>query len=458
MATTTSTEPSEVDAAFDLALTDSQALVQRTAREFATERLLPIAHDIDEQGAVPPAILKELASLGFMGVYVPEELGGSGLDTVSYILACEEINRACASTGVIMQAHNSLASSPILHFGTPAQRERWLRPMSRGDLLGCFALSEPASGSDAAGLQMTAKRDGAGWVLNGTKNFITNGVSADVIVAFAQTEPGSRHKGITAFIVGKPSPGLSVGRVEQKLGIRGSDTAQLVFENVRVDDDQRLGEVGQGFKIALATLDGGRIGIAAQAVGIARACLEDSLAYAKERQAFGKPIAELQAIQWMLADMATEVDAARLLVWRAATLKDRGEHERGEDVDRPHEEPALRAWHPQAGQAAQEEIDGAERDDDESPEDECVREAAYVVRPFQQLALQEVDDELVPEALPELFGPVLVPAQPQVPVQLPGPVGERAEPEHGDERQHGGAEPLRRRDQLKLTRACPRRR
>jgi butyryl-CoA dehydrogenase len=226
---------------------------------------------------------------------------------------------------VIMQAHNSLASSPILHFGTAAQHERWLRPMSRGDLLGCFALSEPASGSDAAGLQMTAKRDGAGWVLNGTKNFITNGVSADVIVAFAQTEPGSRHKGITAFIVGKPSPGLSVGRVEQKLGIKGSDTAQLVFENVRVEDDQRLGAVGQGFKIALSTLDGGRIGIAAQAVGIARACLEDSLAYAKERQAFGKPIAELQAIQWMLADMATEVDAARLLAWRAATLKDRGE-------------------------------------------------------------------------------------------------------------------------------------
>src|SRR5256885_8741072 len=180
MATTTSTEPAEVGAAFDLALTESQELVQRTARDFATERLLPIAGDIDERGAVPPAILKELADLGFMGVYVPEVLGGSGLDTVSYILACEEINRACASTGVIMQAHNSLASSPILHFGTTAQQERWLRPLARGDMLGCFALSEPASGSDAAGLQMTAKRDGAAWVLNGTKNFITNGVSADL--------------------------------------------------------------------------------------------------------------------------------------------------------------------------------------------------------------------------------------------------------------------------------------
>jgi butyryl-CoA dehydrogenase len=319
---TTSTESG---AAFDLELTGSQELVRRTARDFATEKLLPIAHDIDEQGRVPPAILKELASLGFMGVYVPEELGGAGADAVSYILASEEINRACASTGVVMQSHNSLACDPILHFGTKAQQERWLRPLARGEKLGCFALTEPVSGSDAAGLQMTAKRDGSGWRLGGTKNFITNGVSADVVVAFAQTQPGSRHKGITAFIVDKPSSGLTVGRVEQKLGIKGSDTAQLVFDNVRVEDDQRLGEIGGGFKIALSALDGGRIGIAAQAVGIARACLEDSLAYAKDRQAFGKPIAELQAIQWMLADMATEVDAARLMAWRAATLKDRGE-------------------------------------------------------------------------------------------------------------------------------------
>ena len=322
MATTTSTESG---AAFDLELTESQRLVQRTARDFATERLLPVAHDIDEAGRVPPAILKELASLGFMGVYVPEELGGAGADALSYILASEEINRACASTGVIMQSHNSLACDPILHFGTKAQHERWLRPLARGDKLGCFALTEPASGSDAAGLQMTAKRDGSAWLLNGTKNFITNGVSADVVVAFAQTQPGSRHKGVTAFIVDKPSSGLTVGRVEQKLGIKGSDTAQLVFDNVRVEDEQRLGDVGSGFKIALAALDGGRIGIAAQAVGIGRACLEDSLAYAKERQAFGKPIAELQAIQWMLADMAAEIDAACLMTWRAATLKDRGE-------------------------------------------------------------------------------------------------------------------------------------
>jgi butyryl-CoA dehydrogenase len=322
MATITTTE---AGAAFDLALTESQELVQRTARAFAMEKLLPLAHDIDEKGKVPTAILAEMASLGFMGVYVPEDLGGAGADAVSYILASEEINRACASTGVIMQSHNSLACDPILHWGTAEQQARWLRPLAQGKKLGCYALSEPVSGSDAAGLQMTAKRDGSGWVLNGTKNFITNGVSADVVVTFAQTQPGSRHKGIAAFVVDKPTKGLTVGRVEQKLGIKGSDTAQLVFEDVRVGDDQRLGEVGQGFKIALSALDGGRIGIAAQAIGIARACLEDSLAYAKERQAFGRPIAELQAIQWMLADMATEVDAARLLAWRAATLKDRGE-------------------------------------------------------------------------------------------------------------------------------------
>jgi butyryl-CoA dehydrogenase len=190
MATTTTTEPTDAGAAFDLSLTDSQELVQRTARDFATEKLLPIAHDIDEQGKIPPAILRELAALGFMGIYVPEELGGAGLDTVSYILASEEINRACASTGVVMQAHNSLACGPLLKWGTPEQKERWLRPLAAGDKLGCFALTEPASGSDAAGLQMTATRDGSGWQLRGTKNFITNGVTSDVVVVFAQSEPG----------------------------------------------------------------------------------------------------------------------------------------------------------------------------------------------------------------------------------------------------------------------------
>ena len=322
MATTTSTDAAP---RFDLELSDSQELVRRTAREFAAERLLPIAARIDEEGRVPPEIIRELGRLGFMGIYVPEELGGAGADAVSYALVSEEINRACASTGVVMASHTSLVCDPLLHFGTPAQQRRWLVPLARGEKLGCFALSEPASGSDAAAMRTSARPDGTSWVINGTKNFITNGASADVVIVFAQTDPAQRHHGIAAFVVEKPTPGLSIGKVEHKLGIRGSDTAQLVFEDVRVGDDQRLGEVGGGFKLALATLDGGRISIAAQAVGIARACLEDALAYAKQREAFGKPIVEHQAIQWMLADMATEIDAARLLVWRAASLKDRGE-------------------------------------------------------------------------------------------------------------------------------------
>ena len=313
------------DTGFDLALTAEQELVQRTARAFATERLLPIAADIDRDGAVPKAILTALAGLGFMGVCVPTDLGGAGLDAVSYVLALEEINRACASTGVIMSVNNSLVCDPLLRCGNAVQQERWLRPLAAGTALGCFALSEPASGSDAKSMRTSARRDGNGWVLNGTKNFITNGASADTVLVFAQTDPGLGHRGIAAFVVDKPSPGLTVGKIEHKLGIRGSDTAQLVFEDCRVGAEQLLGAVGEGFKIALSTLDGGRVSIAAQAVGIARACLEDALAYAKERQAFGKPIADLQAIQWMLADMATETDAARLLTWRAAALKERGE-------------------------------------------------------------------------------------------------------------------------------------
>jgi alkylation response protein AidB-like acyl-CoA dehydrogenase len=310
---------------FDLSLTEEQELVQRTAREFAREKVLPRAREIDEGGAVPRELLRELGALGFMGIYVPESEGGAGLDVLSYTLVLEEINRACASTGVVLCSHVSLAVDPLLHHGNPAQKERFLRPLARGEKLGCFALSEPASGSDAAAMRTSARRDGDAWVLNGTKNFITNGASADIAIVFAQTDPGSKHKGIAAFVVERGTPGFGVGKVEHKLGIRGSDTAQLVFQDCRVPAANLLGEAGQGFKIALSTLDGGRISIAAQAVGIARACLEDSLAYAKEREAFGKKIAEFQAIQWKLADMATEIDAARLLTWRAATLKDRGE-------------------------------------------------------------------------------------------------------------------------------------
>ena len=317
---------------FDLSLTEEQELARKAARDFATEKVLPRAAEIDEQGRIPRELIAEMGALGFMGSYVPERYGGSGLDAVSYALIVEEINRACVSTGVVLCSHMSLAVDPILHHGSEEQKARFLPGMARGERIGCFALSEPASGSDAAAMRTSARRDGDTWVLNGTKNFITNGSIADVAVVFAQTQapgsgderPAERHKGIAAFVVETKTPGFAVGKLERKLGIRGSDTAQLVFEDCRVPAANLLGGVGDGFRIALSTLDGGRISIAAQAVGIARACLEDALAYANERQAFGKRIGEFQAIQWMLADMATEIDAARLLTWRAAALKDAG--------------------------------------------------------------------------------------------------------------------------------------
>ena len=325
MATTTA------ETGFDLTLTDEQELTQRAARDFSTEKILPRAAEIDEQGKIPPEILREMGALGFMGTYVPERYGGPGLDAVSYALVVEEINRACASTGVVLCSHMSLAVDPILNHGSDAQKEKYLPRLARGEWIGCFALSEPASGSDAAALRTSARRDGDHWILNGTKNFITNGLLSNVAIVFAQTQgenaerQAQKRKGIAAFIVDKGTPGFSVGKLEKKLGIRGSDTAQLIFQDARVPAENLLGEVSEGYRIALSTLDGGRISIAAQAVGIARACLEDSLAYARQREAFGKRVADFQAIQWMLADMATEIDAARLLTWRAAAMKDAGE-------------------------------------------------------------------------------------------------------------------------------------
>jgi butyryl-CoA dehydrogenase len=319
------TQATAAPAAFDLTLTEEQVLAQRTARDWARERVLPIAGEIDEKGAVPRELVREMAELGFMGIDVPEKWGGAGLDMVAYVLVMEEVNRACASTGVILGSHVSLATAPLLRYGTDEQKERLLAPLARGEKLGCFALSEPASGSDAAAMRTSAKRDGDSWVLNGTKNFITNGAFADTTIVFAQTDPAKKHHGIVALVVEKGTAGFTVGKLEKKLGIRGSDTAQLHFSDCRVPDGNRLGEAGDGFKVALSALDGGRAGIAAQAVGIGRACLEDSLAYAQEREAFGQKIAEFQAIQWKLADMATEIDAARLLTWRAAALKDRGQ-------------------------------------------------------------------------------------------------------------------------------------
>jgi butyryl-CoA dehydrogenase len=309
----------------EFGLTEDQALVQRTAREFARNEVLPRAAEIDQNHRHPTELVAGMAELGLLGMAVPEEYGGAGLDTVSYVLAMEEISRACASTGVIMSVNNSLVCDPILKFGSEAQKREHLVPLAQGRKLGCFALSEPEAGSDAAAQKTVARRDGDGWVLNGVKNWITNGPVADLVVLFAMSAPDQGVKGISAFVIPmKDTPGLRCGPPDHKLGIRGSQSCQIFLEEVRLPGEALLGEAGQGFKVAMSTLDGGRIGIAAQALGIARACLEDSLDYAGQRKTFGKPIAQHQAIQWKLADMATELDAARLLTLRAAGLKDKG--------------------------------------------------------------------------------------------------------------------------------------
>lgn len=302
--------------------TEDQLAVQTTAREFATNEVLPKAAEIDREHRHPAELVKRMAELGFLGIAVPEEFGGSGLDNISYALAMEEVSRACASTGVIMSVNNSLVCDPINRFGTEAQKREWLTPLASGKLLGCFALSEPEAGSDAAAQKTTAEKHGEEWVINGTKNWITNGPVADVCVLFTMNDKAAGHKGITAFILPMKTKGVRTGPPDDKMGIRGSKSSQIFLDDVRLTDAHLLGTVGGGFKVAMSTLDGGRIGIAAQALGIARAALEDSLAYALQRRTFGKPIAQHQAIQFKLADMATEIDAARLLTLRAAYLKD----------------------------------------------------------------------------------------------------------------------------------------
>jgi butyryl-CoA dehydrogenase len=302
--------------------TEEQKAVQTTAREFATNEVLPKAAEIDREHRHPAELVKRMAELGFLGIAVPEEYGGSGFDHVSYALAMEEISRACASTGVIMSVNNSLVCDPIYRFGTEEQKKEWLTPLASGKLLGCFALSEPEAGSDAAAQKTTAEKSGDTWTINGTKNWITNGPVADVCVLFTMNDKAAGHKGITAFILPMKTKGVRVGTPDDKLGIRGSKSSQIFLDDVKLPDSLLLGGVGGGFKVAMSTLDGGRIGIAAQALGIARAALEDSLAYAQQRRTFGKPIAQHQAIQFKLADMATEIDAARLLTLRAAWLKD----------------------------------------------------------------------------------------------------------------------------------------
>jgi butyryl-CoA dehydrogenase len=303
-------------------LTEEQRMIQDMARNFADKEVAPIAAELDETHRFPVELAKKMGELGLMGVSVPEQYGGAGMDYVCYAVALEEISRACANTGVIMSVNNSLVCDPILNNATEEQKQRFLAPLAAGRKIGCFGLTEPSAGSDASNQKTTAVLDGNEWILNGSKVFITNGSHADTVVVFAMTDKSKGLKGISTFIVEKGTPGFKVGKIEKKLGLNASGTAELIFEDCRISKDQLLGQVGQGFKIAMQTLDGGRIGIGAQAVGIARAAMEQSVKYSLEREQFNQPIAKFQAIQWMLADMATEIDAARLLVHRAAQMKD----------------------------------------------------------------------------------------------------------------------------------------
>jgi butyryl-CoA dehydrogenase len=307
-----------------ITLSEEQKMIVDQVREFAQNEIAPKAAAIDAEGRFPAEIVKQMGAMGLMGINVDPEFDGAGLDYLTYALVGEELNAACASTGVIFSAHNSLACGPLKKWASGEQKKKWLAPMARGEKIGCFALSEPGSGSDAGALICTSVQQGNEWVINGTKNWITNGPESDTIVLFTTMGTELKHKGVNCFVVDKKTPGLSVGKVEHKLGIRGSGTSQLVFENVKLSNDQLIGKPGDGFKIAMSTLDGGRIGIAAQALGIARAAIEAAKKFAHERETFGKPIAKHQAIQFLFADMATRLDAARLLVWRAAMMQDKG--------------------------------------------------------------------------------------------------------------------------------------
>lgn len=306
-------------------LTEEQELIRNMAREFAETEVEPLAKELDQTHRFPDEIVEKMKELNLLGIPFPEEYGGSGADNLSYAMVVEEISRACASTGVILSAHTSLGAHPIFQFGTEEQKKKFLTPLASGEQLGAFCLTEPGAGSDAAAQQTTAVLDGDNYILNGTKCFITNREKADIYITFAMTDKSKGTRGISAFIVEKSSPGFKIGQVEDKLGIRASNTGEIIYDNCIVPKENILGKEGDGFKVAMQTLDGGRIGIAAQALGIAQACLDKSVEYAKERVQFGKPIASLQAIQWMIADMATKIEASRHLVYHAAWLKDNGQ-------------------------------------------------------------------------------------------------------------------------------------
>ncbi len=305
-------------------LSEEHEMIRKMVRDFAKNEVAPTAAERDEEERFDRELFDQMAELGLTGIPWPEEYGGIGSDYLSYVIAIEELSRVCASTGVTLSAHTSLAGWPIFKFGTEEQKQKFLRPMAEGKKIGAYGLTEPGSGSDAGGMKTIAKRDGDHYILNGSKIFITNGGIADIYVVFALTDPESKQRGTSAFIVESDTPGFSVGKKESKLGIRSSPTTEIMFEDCRIPVENLLGEEGQGFKVAMQTLDGGRNGIAAQAVGIAQGALDASVEYARERHQFGKPIAAQQGIGFKLADMATDVEAARLLTYQAAWLESEG--------------------------------------------------------------------------------------------------------------------------------------
>ncbi len=306
----------------NFSLSDDHELIKKTAREFAEEHLLPGVIDRDETATFPKDQIKMMGDLGFMGVMVPEKYNGAGMDALSYVIGMEEISRIDASAGVVMSVNNSLVCQILLDWATEQQKESYLKKLAPGEWLGAFSLSEPQSGSDASNMRTFAEKDGGHYIINGTKNWVTNGITSDLVLVFVLTEKGIGYKGISTFIIEKGTPGFSTGEKENKLGIRGSDTCELYFDNCRVPVENMIGEPGQGFRVAMKTLNGGRIGIAAQALGIAQMALEKSISYAKNRKQFGEAIAEFGAIQAKIAQMGTNVEASRLLIYRAATMKD----------------------------------------------------------------------------------------------------------------------------------------
>jgi len=305
-------------------LTKEQILARELFRTFAEKEVKPLAQRVDEEEYFPYETVEKMSKLGMMGIPFPKELGGAGGDYLTYVMAVEELGRVCGTTSIILSAHTSLCCDPIYRFGTLEQKEKYLKPLARGEKLGAFALTEPNAGSDAGNQQTVAKLDGDFYILNGSKIFITNGGTADVFIIFAMTDKSKGTRGISAFIVEKDFDGFKIGKVEEKMGIRGSSTTELIFEDCKVPKENLLGSEGMGFKIALQTLDGGRIGVGAQALGIAQGAIDEVLRYVKERKQFGKSIGAFQGLQWYIADMITETEAARLLVYNAAMKKDRG--------------------------------------------------------------------------------------------------------------------------------------